>query len=220
MAKYRIKFRKFGETKFVSHLDLVRLFTRLHTRAQLPLSYSEGFNPHPKMSIALPLSVGIESEGEYLEVSYDYEISETIIKDRLNEKCPIGIEIVGVKLLHEGERKLTDITAAEYIISVDSCNLTEEMIDAFLTRETIEIEKKTKRSLATVDIKELIFSLKLCATHPKGVVLSACLAAGATSNLKADLLMSALKLYVDGFSYDDYSVTRTAILDSRMQPFM
>ena len=53
MVKYRLKFRKFGETRFVSHLDLVRLFTRLHTRAGLPLAYSEGFNPHPKMAIAL-----------------------------------------------------------------------------------------------------------------------------------------------------------------------
>ena len=62
VVKYRLQFSKEGETKYVSHLDLVRLFTRAFKRAELPLAYSEGFNPHPKMSIGLPLSVGVTSE--------------------------------------------------------------------------------------------------------------------------------------------------------------
>ena len=154
MVKYRLKFRKFGETRFVSHLDLVRLFTRLHTRAGIPLSYSEGFNPHPKMAIALPLSVGCGSEGEYVDVTYDKDLPEDLILDTLNKKAPIGIEIVKVERLFEGAKKFSSITAAEYTIKIEGTGLNKENLADFFARDSIEIEEKTKRSLAVKNIKE------------------------------------------------------------------
>lgn len=215
MVKYRLKFKKFGETRFVSHLDLVRLFTRLHTRAGLPLSYSEGFNPHPKMAIALPLSVGCGSESEYIDVSYDKDLSEAVILEELNKKVPIGIEIVSVCRLFEGSKKFSSITAAEYMITIEGKGLSKEKLGEFFAREEIEIEKKTKRSLSVKNIKENIYHLEMCAEFPGGNVIKAVLSAGNDATLRPDLLLKAMEMYIDGFKADYYEVTRTAILDDK-----
>lgn len=220
MAKYRLKFRKFGETRFVSHLDLVRLFTRLHTRAALPLSYSEGFNPHPKMAIALPLSVGCGSEGEYIDVSYDKDLSENFILEELNKKAPIGIEIVKVERLFEGAKKFSSITAAEYSINIEGKGLTKENLAEFFARDSIEIEKKTKRSLAVKNIKENIFNLEMLAAYPGGMVIKAVISAGNEATLRPDLLISAMEMYIDGFKADYFEATRTAILDNKFLPLL
>lgn len=220
MNKYRLKFRKFGETRFVSHLDLVRLFTRLHTRAQLPLSYSEGFNPHPKMAIALPLSVGCASEGEYIDVSYDKDLSETFIMEELNKKAPIGIEIIKVQRLFEGEKKFATITAAEYIINIEGKGLTKDKLADFFARDSIEVEKKTKRSLAVKNIKENIYSLEMIASYPDGAVIKAILSAGNDATLRPDLLISAMEMYIEGFKAEYCEITRNAILDNKFMPLL
>ena len=220
MVKYRLKFRKFGETRFVSHLDLVRLFTRLHTRAHIPLSYSEGFNPHPKMAIALPLSVGCGSEGEYIDVSYDKDLSEDFIKDELNKKVPIGIEITKVTRLNEASKKFASIKAAEYTITIEGNGLTKDNLGDFFARESIEIEKKTKRSLAIKNIKENIYHLEMCAQYPGGAVIKAIISAGNEATLRPDLLISAMEMYIDGFKADYADIVRTKILDGRFEELL
>ena len=220
MVKYRLKFRKFGQTRFVSHLDLVRLFTRLHTRAGIPLSYSEGFNPHPKMAIALPLSVGCGSEGEYIDVSYDKDLSESFILEELNKNVPIGIEITKVQRLFEGAKKFASITAAEYTITIEGSGLTKENLDEFFSRESIEIEKKTKRSLSVKNIKENIFHLELCAAYPGGTVIKAILSAGNEATLRPDLLISAMEMYITGFKAEYFDILRTGILDEKFMPLL
>lgn len=220
MFKYRLRFRKFGETRFVSHLDLVRLFTRLHTRAGLPLSYSEGFNPHPKMAIALPLSVGCASEGEYIDVSYDKDFSEYFILDELNKKAPIGIEIIKVARLFEGAKKFASITAAEYTINIEGKGLNKENLSDFFSRDSIEIEKKTKRSLAVKNIRENIFHLELLAAYPGGSMIKAVISAGNEATLRPDLLISAMEMYIDGFKSEYFEITRTAILDEKFLPLL
>lgn len=220
MVKYRLKFRKFGETRFVSHLDLVRLFTRLHTRAGIPLSYSEGFNPHPKMAIALPLSVGCGSEGEYIDVTYDKDLSESFILEELNKKVPIGIEIIKVQRLFEGAKKFASITAAEYMITIEGEGLTKENLAEFFSRESIEIEKKTKRSLAVKNIKENIYNLELCALYPGGAVIKAVISAGNEATLRPDLLIRAMEMYIEGFRADFCDIVRTGILDEKFAELM
>ena len=220
MVKYRLRFRKFGETRFVSHLDLVRLFTRLHTRAGIPLSYSEGFNPHPKMAIALPLSVGCGSEGEYIDVSYDKDLSESYIAEELNKKAPIGIEIIKVQRLYEGVKKFASITAAEYTITIDGNGLTKDNLAEFFERDSIEIEKKTKRSLAVKNIKENIYHMEMCAAYPGGAVIKVIISAGNEATLRPDLLISAMEMYIEGFKADYCDIVRTAILDEKFMPLL
>lgn len=220
MVKYRLKFRKFGETRFVSHLDLVRLFTRLHTRAGIPLSYSEGFNPHPKMAIALPLSVGCGSEGEYIDVSYDKDLSESYIMEALNKKAPIGIEIIKVQRIYEGVKKFASILAAEYTITIDGLGLTKDNLKEFFERESIEIEKKTKRSIAIKNIKENIYNMEMCAAYPGGAVIKVIISAGNEATLRPDLLISAMEMYIEGFKADYCDIVRTAILDENFLPLL
>ncbi len=209
MAKYRLEFSKTGETKFVSHLDLVRLFTRVMGRANMPLQYSEGFNPHPKMSIGIPLSVGVTSSAELLDVEFYDEIPTDEIKERLNEKMPIGIEITRVKKLEQGAPKLSIVSKAQYDIELFGATLCRKDIDDFLALATIEIEKKTKRSQKVVDIKPDIFAMGL-----KGEkLLFMELATGSNANLKPDIVIDAMCAFINGFNPTDYAVHRSKMTD-------
>jgi len=96
---YRINFvfAKKGSMKYISHLDLMRLFTRAMRRADLPLKITEGFNPHPKLSIKRALKLGLESENEEASIMLKERISPETFKDKLQQQLPEGIEIKNVE---------------------------------------------------------------------------------------------------------------------------
>ena len=211
MAKFRIQFTKYGDMKYVSHLDLIRLFTRIFHRAELPIRYSEGFNPHPKMAVLLPLSVGFESSCEYIDVEFREGVSMLDCLKKLKGKLPLGMEIPQITELNETSKKAKEIRYASYEFSFN-CDITQDALDAFLERETIEIVKKTKRSEGVADIRPDIMDLAVTESGKVQAIISA----GSNANLKADLLVSAMEKYIDGFFTDgDYSVLRTGILDER-----
>ncbi|MBQ3225902.1 MAG: DUF2344 domain-containing protein [Clostridia bacterium] len=209
MAKYRLEFSKEGDAKFVSHLDLVRLFTRVFKRARLPLAYSEGFNPHPKMSIGIPLSVGVTSEAELLDAEFYEEVPALEIKERMNETMPIGIAITKVQMLEQGMPKLSSVSRASYRVSLSGDGVAKEALAEFLKRETIEIEKKTKRSEKLVDIKPDIFGI----LWEDETTLVMTLATGSAANLKPEVVLSAMKLYIPGCSGEATAVHRLAMTD-------
>lgn len=211
MAKFRLQFTKYGDMKYVSHLDLIRLFTRIFHRADLPLAYSEGFNPHPKMAVLLPLSVGFESSCEYIDVEFREGVGMLDCMKKLKGKLPLGMEIPQICELNETSKKAKEIRYASYEIDFP-CKLTQQQLDDFLALKTIEVIKKTKRSEGLADIRPDI--MDLCLTED-GKVL-ATISAGSNANLKADLLVCAMEKYIDGVTFsDDYSVCRTGILDER-----
>ncbi|MBQ3554125.1 MAG: DUF2344 domain-containing protein [Clostridia bacterium] len=209
MAKYRLEFSKEGDAKFVSHLDLVRLFTRVFKRARLPLAYSEGFNPHPKMSIGIPLSVGVTSEAELLDAEFYEEVPALEIKERMNETMPIGIAITKVQMLEQGMPKLSSVSRASYRVSLSGDGVAKEALAEFLKRETIEIEKKTKRSEKLVDIKPDIFGI----LWEDETTLVMTLATGSAANLKPEVVLSAMKLYIPGCSGEAAAVHRLSMTD-------
>lgn len=210
MAKFRLQFTKYGDMKYVSHLDLIRLFTRIFHRADLPLAYSEGFNPHPKMSVLLPLSVGFESSCEYIDVELKEGVGMLDCMKKLKGKLPLGMEIPQITELNETSKKAKAIRYASYEFRFDS-PLTQEKADAFLELDTIEVIKKTKRSEGVANIRADIMDMYVT---DEGV-LCAVISAGSEANLKADLFVTALEKYIDGFSAGDYKVIRTGILDER-----
>lgn len=215
MAKFRMQFTKHGDMKYVSHLDMIRLFTRIFHRADLPLAYSEGFNPHPKMSVLLPLSVGLESDCEYIDVSFQEGVSMLDCLKKLKGATPIGLDIVKISEVLENSAKPKEIRYAEYKIKTD-CDLSHDCLDKFLSRETIEVLKKTKRSEAVADIKPDIMDLRLGSENEIFAVLSA----GSQANLKPSVLLSAMEEYIDGFKPCDISVCRTGILTERGEPLI
>ena len=106
MDKYRMRFSKTGRAVYISHLDLMRTITRAFLRAECRLKYSEGFNPHPNISIALPLSVGCESVCEIMDFKMLEDMPCDEIKSRLSTQMPEGIEVLEV---YEAERKVKEI---------------------------------------------------------------------------------------------------------------
>ena len=98
-TKYRAKIRKGEEISVLSHLDYVDLYSRALLRSKLPIAYSEGFNPHIKMSFATALAVGVTSDAEYMDFELTQELPATEVIKRLNEQLPKGAEVVNLKIL-------------------------------------------------------------------------------------------------------------------------
>ena len=154
----RLLFEKKGNAIWISHLDLMRVFQRSFKRAGLPLTHTQGFNPRPSVSIALPLSVGIESSCELLDFDLDGEpIPEEEIKRRLNEKLVEGVRVLDV---YTGGQKI------KYLALLD-CRLTlrydggvpegaAEKITALLSREEVTVTKKSKNGNTEQNIIPMI----------------------------------------------------------------
>ncbi len=219
MIKYRFGYAKYGEAKYVSHLDLIRLFSRSFKRAHIPLTYSEGFNPHPKLAIGLPLSVGVTSECEYMDAEVDRELKKEDI-DALNKALPMGLHINGLAEKIPGMKKLSDICYAEYRVMVVGSPVDSEKVAAFMARPSVVIEKKTKRKTEEADILPDIHTLSVSGITDDGVMLSMVLSAGPAANLKPDLVLSAMEKYIDGFTVTDYDIHRAKILSDAGLPLL
>ncbi len=210
MIKYRFCYAKYGEAKYVSHLDLIRLFSRSFKRAGIPLTYSEGFNPHPKMAIGLPLSVGVTSECEYLDAEVERKLTCEDLEE-LNRKLPMGLHINGAAERVLGMKKLSDIRWAEYKVTVNGSGITPEQVEAFMTRPEVIVEKKTKRKTEDTDILPDIASLTMAGEGTE-FCLTMVLSAGPMANLKPDLVLLAMEKYIEGFQATDYEIHRVKIL--------
>ena len=99
MQRIRIKYRKGEEVKFISHRDLMRAFMRAIRRAGLPIAYSQGFNPHMKISWGNALKVGAASEAEFAELQFEQWVKPQELKERLNRQLPKGLEILEADLV-------------------------------------------------------------------------------------------------------------------------
>ena len=159
-------FYKHDEVRFVSHLDIQRLFQRAFRRAGLPLSYSKGFNPHPLLSFATALSVGYTSECEYFDVFLDEKIDADEFRSRVNAVLPEGVAVT--KAVDAGEMKASLTTlmrSADYFARLDfdrevTSDELENALASLLTGEII-VEKKTKGGMKDVDIRPLLISVNL-----------------------------------------------------------
>lgn len=180
--KLLLRLEKGEKVKYISHLDMQRLFQRALRRAKLPCAYSQGFNPHMLVSFACALPVGVCSKAEYAEVVLERFVSPTECMARLNEVLPDG-----VKILNACEPKDTDptvgsvIALAEYSFMLKESGSVQDKLDSMLKKEEILIEKKTKKGFATVNVRNMIHSVK-----QKGNMLYATLSCSNSENLRAD----------------------------------
>ncbi len=162
--KLRIKFSKHGPIRFIGHLDVMRYFQKAIRRAELDIAYSSGFSPHQIMSFAAPLGVGLESNGEYMDIEVHSIISCEDIKNRLNAFSAPGIEVTSVKILPEGAgNAMASVAAASYTVTFRegrAPKLTlEDKLPAFLAKEQILITKETKKGIREVNLKPGIYEL-------------------------------------------------------------
>lgn len=193
--KYRIKFTKEDLVKFVPHLDLLRLYQRAIRRADLPIAYSNGFNPHQQMSFAQPLSVGWTSICEYMDIETTCIVDIDDFINSINECLPDGTKVIDMRKLEDGEKNsMASVEAALYYITLDNLNFNlYNLMEKFLNKGELIIEKKSKHLLKQVDIKQDIFKLEIIDND----VLSAFIAAGSNRNLKPDLLVKCFYMYND-----------------------
>lgn len=138
MYKILCKYTKTGNLKFISHLDILRLMQRAINRAKLPAKYSEGFSPHIKIAFGFPLSLGVESIGEYFELELIENLDTEYIVNALNAVLPNKIKILGAKY-YEGKESLMSISHfAEYLIDIESKNLDIDYLNNLLNKMTAE----------------------------------------------------------------------------------
>ena len=163
--KVRVKFKKHGPVRFIGHLDVMRFFQKAIRRAELDIAYSGGYSPHQIMSFAAPLGVGLESNGEYMDIELITVTNSTNMIERLNKASVPGIKVVSMKALPEGAgNAMASVAAAAYTIRfrdgrAPSFDYIGHISD-FLKQEQIIITKETKKNTLEVDLKPGIFEFK------------------------------------------------------------
>lgn len=211
--KLRIKFSKHGALKFIGHLDVMRFFQKAIRRAELDIAYTGGFSPHQIMSFAAPLGVGLESNGEYMDIEVNYEILNITAKeilDKLNQQMVEGISVLEVKVLPEqAGNAMASVAAATYSIAFREGYEPEfsikEALEKFYNQEEITVTKKTKKSEITFDMKPYIFSLKPTSDN-LGIIMT--VDASSSGNVKPSLVVSALYSYMEK-NFDEFALLIT-----------
>jgi radical SAM-linked protein len=128
MQRLRVKFRRGEELKFISHLDLMRLWVRACRRAHVPLEYSEGFSPHPRISLAAPLSVGVTGEGEFLDITLSRPVSPHGFIESINRQLPPGIEALEAFIIAPSVPSLqSQVHSAYYLVEIQTGKPAEEI---------------------------------------------------------------------------------------------
>ena len=218
MDKLRLRFSKTGRAVYISHLDLMRTMTRAFLRAECRLKYSEGFNPHPNISIALPLSVGCESLCEIMDFRLIEGKDPDDILKSLSVQLPEGIEALEV---YGYERKVKDIKWIKIsgVFEYDERDAAEmaEKLNAFYSRGNIVISKKTKRGVGETDIKPAIKEIEF-AQEGADVRLDAVISAQEPT-LNPELLADALRQLSPEIAPDFAKFKRLEIYDENMEVF-
>lgn len=199
-VKIRIKFQKTGAIRYIGHLDVMRFYQKCLRRAQIPVCYTGGFSPHQMLTFAAPLSVGLESYGEYLDVEVESITTSEDFMRRLNEASIPEIKIVSVKRLPENAgNAMASVAAARYLVSFREGRCPElfkagdDEIKAFLNDFTalasISYEKEGKKGMREVDLRPGIFSLSW---HPDSHSVEMLLDASSGDNVKPAQVLDAL----------------------------
>ncbi|MBK5246117.1 MAG: DUF2344 domain-containing protein [Peptostreptococcaceae bacterium] len=223
MHRYIIRFSKLGYIKYISHLDLMRLFKRTFKRMGIKLEYSQGYNPHPKMGLAQPLSLGYESSGEILEFETVNNINDENIIKTFNMAMPEGIKIIEFKEIKAEGKSLAAITEfAEYRIKLpfkDTMNQGIEVMNFINQSEIISQKLNKKKELIDLDIKSMIKELAINKKEDE-LIIFAKLDAGSVSNLSPELLIKAIGDYYQ-IEYDrsEVEITREAITFTKKLQF-
>jgi radical SAM-linked protein len=157
-----IQFEKGSSLRFLSHLDMMRLWQRAIRRVRLPIAYSAGFNPHPKMSFASALAVGVTSEAEFLDMQFTESIGEHEFA-RLSGTLPPGLTIINWREVPGSASALMSLVrAAVWTLQIDQQELGEiaEKTQTIMQASSLPVERDSKRGKRSVDIRPLIYELK------------------------------------------------------------
>lgn len=170
MQRLRVRFSRGEEIKFISHLDIMRLWERTLYRAGIQIAYSEGFNPHPRISLAAPLAVGVTGESELLDIYVTGTVSPHWFTACVNNQLPAGINIRGVQQIGALLPSLQSLVRmAEYLVDVDTAGGPEDIgtaIQSLLALDTLSWHHERDTGRREYDIRALIHELRLVSMTP------------------------------------------------------
>ena len=200
-------FQKNKEISYTSHLDVQRTLQRAFRRADLPLAYSKGFNPHPKLSFATALATGYTSDGEWFEVELDRPIEPESFIDRVNPVLPDGMRVVEAFEADDGIDTLSKlIRAAHYELTVHfdapvSGQQVSDAVRAIMGNDPVIVEKKTKSGIKPTDIRPDILEASVKEVSDSSAILDVVGTLTAAGGLRAETFVRALfdRLHLNGF---------------------
>ncbi len=158
-ARVRLIYSKLSPLSLLSHNELMTVFFRAISRAELPILFSEGFNPHPKLSFGPALAVGVESEAEILDIELSYGIDLGLVVKKLNQTLPSGIRIMEGRTLRNDEPAAgVGITAFTYeaIAPDEFTGDLDDAVSAFLAAETAVVSRKSDKGTKELDIRPMV----------------------------------------------------------------
>ena len=220
MQEIRLRFSKTDQAKYISHLDTNRVFSRAFARAKINLWFTEGFNPHPYMSFSLPLSLGVESLCENVDIRINDSISFDELKSRMNASLPMGIRIIDV---YEDFMDASEIAFSDYVYKFEFSdnNAALEKIKSVLEQEEILAQKKGKkgkrRILKETDIKQFIDKYNI-SLRDNQIVLNIRLMAGIEKNLNPSLLFDTIIRLID-MDFEYKSISRIRLLTKDLKEY-
>lgn len=211
----RIKFQKYGVMKFVGHLDMMRYFQKAIRRAGIDISYSEGYSPHQIMSFAAPLGVGVTSDGEYFDIEVRSSKSSRESLEDLNRVMVEGISVLEYKKLPDtAKTAMSLVAAADYLLYAGEEQkelfssperLRQQIHDFYEGQPEILITKQTKKSRMELNLKPLIYEMKMVNLQEEypnlkeipagnhGIFLRVC--TGSSDNIKPELVLEAFSRF-------------------------
>jgi radical SAM-linked protein len=211
----RLRFARRGPAIWLAHLDMMRTFERSVRRAGLPMRWSEGFNPRPQMTFALPIGVGLATEDDYVDLSLTEDLDPSDVQNRLNPCLPQGLSILSAgRVVDRTVSVMSLIRAAHYLLD---CPGLAGAVARIPNTQPLIVSKFSKGKTIQVDIRPLILDLQIAS--PDQIRLR--VKAGSSANLRPDLFLKALVEYgeLPAANAADCAITRLALLvESKTAP--
>lgn len=216
----RLLFEKKGRSICISHLDLMRLFQRAFKRAGLPLTHTQGFNPRPSVSIALPLSVGVESQCELLDFELEAcDVTEEEIQDRLNKCLVEGIRVLAV---YKDGMKIRDLCYLQCKLVLEYDNGVHSgcvsALQALFSGENIIVPKKTKNGIQDQNIASMIKDITFKQGTDREVVCD-CIICCQNPTLNPSQIPLAIERYCPEWKADFCRIIRLEIFNQNLEVF-
>jgi radical SAM-linked protein len=197
VTRLLVKFTKTNRAKYISHLDTMRTMHRAFRRAALPISYSQGFNPHASISVAAPLSLGIESLCEYADIDINGEFDYELMKTSLNNSLPTDIKIIDIlEIKGKAISAMAAVAYARYRLRFDKSlpeELGQALCDTILNQTEILRLKRTKSGEKLVDIRPMIEDINIEEETDTYIAFNIILQAGSNGSLGTDHITALLK---------------------------
>ena len=211
LQRLRLTFSRGEELKYISHLDLMRLWQRALRRAEIPLAYSQGFSPHPRLSLAAPLAIGVTSSGELMDVFLDHRVSPQYFFKSASQQLPQGADISEVVEVGIGLPSLqSQVQFADYEVSITTdkgSGEVEDSIRSLLSRDSLPWEHVRDKEIRKYDLRSLIDGIRLLSWEPSMCCLGMRLRCDSKGTGRPEQVAAAL-----GFQDTPKSIHRTGLI--------